>query len=88
MPDQVEFSRDADIASEYRRVAHARADNVDIVIQFHPGQLPRRLWRTVWDDHKDGNVLRREEAHLDPHGCVHRFVHYLENAVAGFNWTW
>jgi hypothetical protein len=85
---QVEFSRDADIASEYRRVAHARADNVDIVIQFHPGQLPRRLWWTVWDDHKDGNVLRQEEAHLDPDGCVHRFVPYLENAVAGFNWTW
>jgi hypothetical protein len=85
---QVEFSRDADVASEYRRVAHARADNVDIVIQFHPGQLPRRLWWTVWDDHKDGNVLRREEAHLDPDGCVHQFVPYLENAVAGFNWTW
>ncbi len=85
---QVEFSRDADIANEYRRVAHARADNVDIVIQFHPDELPRRLWWSVWDGHKDGNVLSREEAHLDPDGCVHRFVPYLENAVAGFNWAW
>jgi hypothetical protein len=85
---EVEFSQDAEVASEYRRVAHARADNVDIVIQFHPGQLPRRLWWTVWDDHTDGNVLRREEAHLDLDGCVHRWVPYLENAVAGFNWAW
>jgi hypothetical protein len=85
---QVEFRDDADIAYEYRRVAHARADNVDIVIQFHPQQLPRRLWWSVWDEHKDGNVLRQEEVFLDPDDCAHRFVPYLENAAAGFNWTW
>jgi hypothetical protein len=85
---QVEFRPDADIASEYRRVAHARADNVDIVVQFHRSQLPDRLWWTIWDDHKDGNVLGQEEVSLDPDGCVHRFVAYLENAAAGFCWEW
>lgn len=85
---QVEFTKDADAAFEYRRVAHARAENVDIVIQFHPRQLPSRLWWSVWDEHKDGNVLRQEEVFLDPDGCAHRFVPYLENAAAGFNWKW
>lgn len=42
---QVGFNPDADIECEYRRVAHARADNVDIVVQFHRSQLPDRLAR-------------------------------------------
>jgi len=85
---RVDFRDDADIACEYRRVAHARADNVNIVIQFHPQQLPRRLWWSVWDDHRGGNVLARQEVFLDQDGCVHQFVPYLENAAAGFAWKW
>jgi hypothetical protein len=85
---QVEFRPDADIACEYRRVAHARADNVDIVVQFHRSQLPDQLWWTTWDDYKDGNVLGQEEVSLDPDACIHRFVPYLENAAAGFCWKW
>jgi hypothetical protein len=85
---QVEFSPNADIACEYRRVAHARADNIDVVIQFHPRRLPDRLWWTVWDDYQNGNVLQQEEVTLDPDGCVHRFIPYLENAAAGFCWKW
>jgi hypothetical protein len=85
---RVEFRPDADIASEYRRVVHARADNIDIVVQFHRGQLPDRLWWTIWDDYKDGNVLGQEEVSLDPDGCIHRFVPHLENAAAGFHWKW
>jgi hypothetical protein len=85
---QVEFGPGTDIACEYRRVAHARADNVDIVVQFHRSQLPSRLWWTIWDDYKDGNVLGQEEVTLDHDGCIHRFVPYLENAAAGFCWKW
>jgi hypothetical protein len=85
---QVQFSPDADIACEYRRVAHARADNIDIVVQFHPQRLPDRLWWAIWDDHKDGNVLRGEEVTLDLDNCIHRFIPYLENAAAGFFWKW
>lgn len=85
---QVGFRPDADITCEYRRVAHARADNVDIVVQFHRSQLPDRLWWTIWDNYKDGNVLGQEEVSLDPDGCIHRFVPYLENAAAGFYWKW
>jgi len=85
---QVEFEASADITCEYRRVAHARADNVDIVVQFHQSQLPSRLWWAIWDDYKDGDVLGQEEVSLDHDGCVHRFVPYLENAAAGFCWKW
>ncbi|MGS2641083.1 hypothetical protein [Streptosporangium sp. LJ11] len=77
---------DADL--EYRRVAHARADNVDIVVQFDPGRRPHRLWWTIWDDHRDGKVIVEEPAALDRDACVHRFVPYLEHAAAGFRWTW
>ena len=85
---RVDFRADADTACEYRRVAHARADNVDIVIQFHQQQLPCRVWWSVWDEYKDGNVLGQREVFLDQDGCVHQFVPYLENAAAGFNWKW
>ena len=85
---QVEFTPDADIAHEYRRVAHARADNVDIVVQFDRRWPPNQVWWAVWDDYKDGNLLGQQEAFLDRDGCVHRFVPYIENAAAGFFWKW
>jgi hypothetical protein len=85
---QVRFRPDADIACEYRRVAHARADNVDIVVQFDNQHLPTRAWWTVWDDYKDGNVLGQEEVSPDSDGCIHQFIPYLENAAAGFCWKW
>jgi hypothetical protein len=85
---KVKFVPDADIAREYRRVAHARADNVDIVVQFHPQRIPEQVWWAVWDDFKDGNVLEQEEAFLDSDGCVHRFVPYIKDAAAGFFWKW
>lgn len=85
---QVEFRPDADIAREYRRVAHARADNLDIVVQFDQQQLPARAWWTIWDDYKDGNILGQEEVSPDSEGCIHRFIPHLENAAAGFRWNW
>lgn len=85
---QVAFRSDADITCEYRRVAHARADNIDIVVQFHRQRLPASAWWTVWDDYKDGNVLGQERVSPDSDGCIHRFVPHLENAAAGFCWKW
>jgi len=85
---QVEFKPDADIAREYRRVAHARTDNLDIVVQFPLQQLPARAWWTIWDDYKDGNILGQEEVSPDSEGCIHRFIPHLENAAAGFCWDW
>lgn len=85
---QVEFTPEADVAREYRRVAHARADNVDIVVQFDRRRPPVQVWWAIWDDYKDGNLLGQQEALLDRDGCVHRFIPHLENAAAGFLWNW
>ncbi|MFD7028749.1 hypothetical protein ACFWAR_12020 [Streptomyces sp. NPDC059917] len=77
-----------DPAVEYRRVAHARAENVDIVVEFDPGRPPRKLWWAVWDDHSGGRVLFEEPVDFDDTTAVHRFLPSLENAAAGFRWTW
>ncbi|MEV4677091.1 MULTISPECIES: hypothetical protein [Actinomadura] len=84
---QVAFEGD-DLACEYRRVAHARTENVDIVVQFHPERRPLRLWWTVWDDYRGGHVLSEETVVLDREHRVHWFVPTMENAAAGFRWTW
>ncbi|MFG2617228.1 hypothetical protein ACGFXC_06355 [Streptomyces sp. NPDC048507] len=75
-------------ATEYRRVAHARAENLDLVVEFPRRLRPRRVWWSTWDDHADGRLLSRSPAPLAPDGSVHRFVPALEHAAAGFHWTW
>jgi hypothetical protein len=84
----VEFFADLGVTTEYRRVAHARADNVDIVVQFDWERMPRQVWWTVWDDFHGGQILSQEPVIPDREGCVHRFLPYLENAAAGFRWSW
>jgi hypothetical protein len=74
--------------TEYRRVAHARTHNVDIIVQFHPQRLPRQVWWAAWDDYRDGTVLHQEPVTLDAEHRAHRFVPYMENAAAGFRWVW
>lgn len=83
-----EFGPSSDIAIEYRQVAHARADNVDIRVQFNRAAHPRRIWWTIWDDYRDGSILDQEAVCLDQDGCAHHFIPYLENAAAGFRWHW
>ncbi|WP_446042250.1 hypothetical protein [Streptomyces sp. SID1121] len=74
--------------TEYRRVAHARADNVDLVVEFPPSRRPAHVWWTVWDHHRGGTVLGETPVALSPDGSVHRFVPALEHAAAGFRWAW
>lgn len=85
---QANFAAGSGVVTEYRQVAHARADNVDIVIQFHRSRLPRSIWWAVWDDYRGGTVLNEQKANLDSDGCAHRYLPYLENAAAGFRWEW
>jgi hypothetical protein len=85
---QARFGPESSPATEYRQVAHARASNVDIVVQFHRKRLPRSIWWTIWDDYRDGTILAEHPAHLDSAGRAHRFLPYLENAAAGFRWEW
>jgi len=85
---QANFAPGATVVTEYRQVAHARAENVDIVVQFHRARLPRGVWWAVWDDYRGGSVLAEQVVSLDSDGCVHRYLPYLENAAAGFRWEW
>ncbi|WP_328863831.1 hypothetical protein [Streptomyces virginiae] len=74
--------------TEYRRVAHARADNVDLVVEFPSAPRPARVWWATWDHHRDGTVLGETPVALARDGSVHRFVPALEHAAAGFRWAW
>lgn len=85
---EVHFDASHRPVSEYRRVAHERVDNLDLVVEFSRRLLPRGVWWTVWDTHRGGNRVHEEPVELDAEGCVHRFVPYLENAAVGFRWTW
>jgi hypothetical protein len=82
------FEPDAGVVTEYRRVAHARASNLDIVVQFAAERLPRRVWWAIWDNHRGGTMLDQQPVRIDSEGCVHRYLAYLENAAAGFHWEW
>ncbi|MGW0809813.1 hypothetical protein [Nonomuraea sp. NPDC002799] len=83
-----DFHREGGVDTEYRRAANARTQNIDIVVQFHPRRLPDKVWWAAWDDYRDGNVVEREAVALDSENRAHRFLPYLENAVAGFCWAW
>jgi hypothetical protein len=85
---QADFAPGSGVMTEYRQVAHARADNVNIVVQFHHNRLPRRVWWTVWDDSQDGTAIAEQPVTLDPDGRAHRYVPYVENAAVGFRWEW
>jgi hypothetical protein len=85
---QANFGPDASVVTEYRQVAHARADNVDIVVQFDHKRMPRQVWWAIWDDYRDGTVLAEQPVTLDPDRRVHRYLPYLENAAVGFRWEW
>ncbi|GAA1883255.1 hypothetical protein [Actinomadura bangladeshensis] len=84
----VEFARQAQCSSEYRRVAHSRCENVDIIVQFAPEHRPSQVWWTVWDNYRGGEIVHQEPAPLDVETCAHRYVPYMEHAAAGFRWIW
>lgn len=73
--------------TEVRRAARARIKNVDMRVCFE-GILPKRAWWCVWDDHVDGSPIHSEEIDFKAAGQLHRFVPYMEQAVAGFRWEW
>lgn len=75
-------------ATEVRRPAHGRSENVDIALRFDPAALPARLCWAVWSDHCLGDPIEEEPALLSEHGTVHRFVSSIERTVVGFRWEW
>jgi hypothetical protein len=75
-------------ATEVRRPAHGRSENIDIAVRFDAAALPRRLAWAVWQDHRDGNPVEEDSASLDERFTAHRFVRFIEETVVGFRWEW
>jgi hypothetical protein len=75
-------------ATEVRRPAYGRSQNVDIALRFHQSSAPKRLLWTVWDDQIHGHVVQEDQVHLNEHAMVHRFVPFIEETVVGFRWEW
>lgn len=64
-----------------------RLENFDMRVQFHPDQLPARVWWTRWDG-DDGDVADQEEAPLDSQHAAHRYLRSISKTVVGFRWEW
>jgi hypothetical protein len=75
-------------ATEVRRPALGRSDNIDIAVRFAEGALPATLSWAVWFDHHEGEPVREEPATLDARHSARRFVPFIEETVVGFRWTW
>jgi hypothetical protein len=75
-------------ATEVRRPAHGRSDNIDVALYFHESAWPRRIFWVVWPDHHEGVPVNEEPVSLDSQGRVHRFVRFIEETVVGFRWEW
>lgn len=72
---------------EVRRAVIARLENVDMRVEFHPGQLPAKLWWAYWDG-VDGPLVAQHEAELDSQMTAQRFLRSVQRTVVGFYWDW
>jgi hypothetical protein len=74
-------------ASELRRGASGRINNVDLRVQFHPDRLPRSVsfgsWPLLVSQPSKAREVRLEADH-----SVHRYLTSVERSVVGFTWTW
>jgi hypothetical protein len=75
-------------ATEVRRSAHGRSDNIDIALQFHEAARPHRISWAVWPDQCGGEPVHEEPVSLNAEGRVRRFVRFIEETVVGFRWEW
>jgi hypothetical protein len=72
---------------EYRRAVLRHMENYDVRVEFHPDQLPTRVWWARWDG-VEGDVAEQEEVFLDAQHAVHRYLRSLSKTVVGFRWEW
>jgi uncharacterized protein YneR len=75
-------------ATEVRREAYGRSENIDIAVQFDETALPRRVSWAVWADQRDGTPVTEEPVPLDERNSTRRFVRFIEETVVGFRWEW
>ncbi|MER7969081.1 hypothetical protein ABTX35_08790 [Streptomyces sp. NPDC096080] len=74
-------------ATEVRRPAFARVENVDMAVEFTSEQSPRSLWWCVWDDHFAGQAVWEQEWAVRDR-TARKYVPFIEEAVVGFRWEW
>lgn len=72
-------------ATEIRRSAHGRTENVDIAVRFDGSALPRSVSWAVWADDRDGPPVSEEPASLDNRHSARRFIRFIEETVVGFH---
>ena len=72
---------------EFRRVVQFFVENLDIRIEFHPDQLPRKVEWAVWDG-LDGAIVEREPVALDSQFAAHRYLRLAEKTAVAFHWDW
>jgi hypothetical protein len=72
---------------EYRRAVLRHMENYDIRVEFHPDELPARLWWARWDG-VEGDVAEQEEVVPDSQHAVHRYLRSLSRTAVGFHWEW
>lgn len=72
---------------EWRRAVPYHLENYDMRVEFHPDQLPSRVWWARWDG-TDGDVAERQEVTLDSQHAAHRYLRSVSKTVAGFCWEW
>ena len=75
-------------ASELRRSARGRTENIDIAVAFQEGALPRAVRWAVWPDQLTGSPISEEMMALDGHFSARRFIPFIEEATVGFRWDW
>lgn len=81
------FAPDLSEATEVRRPAFARAENIDMAVEFTSHESPRRLWWCIWDDHIDGEAVWEQECSVDGR-IARKYVPFIEETVVGFRWEW
>ncbi|MET4922132.1 hypothetical protein P3L51_07155 [Streptomyces sp. PSRA5] len=74
-------------ATELRRPAFARVENVDIAVDFASNETPRSLWWCIWDDHFEGNPVWEQEWMIR-NQVARKYIPFIEEAVVGFRWEW
>jgi hypothetical protein len=75
---------------ELRRAVHGRIDDVYLRVHFHENKAPQEVWWAEWLNYTgaDDRLIEREVYRLDERLFVHRHLKSLQQAVAGFTWTW
>lgn len=75
-------------ASELRRSARGRSENIDIAAAFSASTLPRAVYWAIWPDQLTGTPVSEEPVPLDDRNSARRFVPFIEETTVGFRWEW